>query len=86
MARTRRWHTPADKIALGRIMRAVASASPLHRQPGSFASHDWRTGLHPAQWLRGLAEKTGAVLRADLAKGAGNTRRRGSHCFWPTAA
>jgi hypothetical protein len=29
-------------------------------------------GLHPAQWLRALAEKTGAALRADLTEGAGH--------------
>jgi hypothetical protein len=28
------------------------------------------TGLHPAQWLRALAEETGAALRAELAQGA----------------
>lgn len=28
------------------------------------------TGLHPAQWLRTLAEETGAALRAALAQGA----------------
>jgi hypothetical protein len=28
------------------------------------------TGLHPAQWLRALAEETGAALRAALAQGA----------------
>ena len=28
------------------------------------------TGLHPAQWLRALAEETGAALRATLALGA----------------
>ena len=28
------------------------------------------TGLHPAQWLRALAEETGAALRAALAEGA----------------
>ena len=28
------------------------------------------TGLHPAQWLRALAEETGAALRATLAQGA----------------
>src|ERR1017187_7468548 len=28
------------------------------------------TGLHPAQWLRALAEETGAVLRAEIAQGA----------------
>jgi hypothetical protein len=27
-------------------------------------------GLHPAQWLRALAEETGAALRAELAQGA----------------
>jgi len=29
-----------------------------------------RTGLHPVQWLRALAEVTGAALRAALAEGA----------------
>jgi len=29
-----------------------------------------QTGLHPAQWLRALAEETGAVLRAEVAQGA----------------
>jgi hypothetical protein len=29
------------------------------------------TGLQPSQWLRALAEETGAALRADLAAGAG---------------
>lgn len=28
------------------------------------------TGLHPAQWLRALAEETGATLRATLTRGA----------------
>jgi hypothetical protein len=28
------------------------------------------TGLHPPQWLRALAEETGAALRAELARGA----------------
>src|SRR6266536_3534653 len=28
------------------------------------------TGLHPAQWLRALAEETGAALRTALAQGA----------------
>jgi hypothetical protein len=28
------------------------------------------TGLHPSQWLRALAEETGATLRAELARGA----------------
>ncbi len=28
------------------------------------------TGLHPAQWLRALAEKVGAALRAEIAQGA----------------
>ena len=28
------------------------------------------TGLHPVQWLRALAEETGAALRAALAEGA----------------
>ena len=28
------------------------------------------TGLHPSQWLRALAEETGAALRADLGAGA----------------
>src|ERR1035441_1441991 len=28
------------------------------------------TGLHPAQWLRALAEETGAALRAEIAQGA----------------
>jgi hypothetical protein len=28
------------------------------------------TGLHPAQWLRALTEKTGAALRTALARGA----------------
>jgi hypothetical protein len=28
------------------------------------------TGLHPAQWLRALAEETGAALRATLTRGA----------------
>jgi len=27
------------------------------------------SGLHPAQWLRALAEQTGAALRAELARG-----------------
>ena len=30
------------------------------------------TGLHPAQWLRALAEETGAALRADLGADAGS--------------
>ena len=30
------------------------------------------SGLHPAQWLRALAEETGAALRAELAPGADN--------------
>jgi hypothetical protein len=30
------------------------------------------TGLHPVQWLRALAEETGAALRAELAEGAGD--------------
>src|SRR5258708_25205846 len=28
------------------------------------------TGLHPVQWLRALAEETGAALRAEIARGA----------------
>jgi len=28
------------------------------------------TGLHPAQWLRALAEETGTALRAEIARGA----------------
>jgi hypothetical protein len=32
--------------------------------------HSPGTGLHPAQWLRALAEETGAALRATLAQGA----------------
>jgi hypothetical protein len=28
------------------------------------------TGLHPVQWLRALAEETGAALRAEIAQGA----------------
>src|ERR1022692_3592722 len=28
------------------------------------------TGLHPAQWLRALAEETGTALRAEIAQGA----------------
>ena len=28
------------------------------------------TGLHPAQWLRALAEEAGAALRAEIAQGA----------------
>ena len=32
--------------------------------------HSRVTGLHPAQWLRALAEETGAALRAALAEGA----------------
>jgi hypothetical protein len=34
-----------------------------------------RTGLHPAQWLRALAEETGAALRATLAQGADDWRK-----------
>ena len=30
------------------------------------------TGLHPAQWLRALAEETGAALRASVADGTGD--------------
>ncbi len=33
------------------------------------------TGLHPAQWLRALAEETGAALRAALAEGADDWQR-----------
>src|ERR1022692_3982942 len=33
------------------------------------------TGLHPAQWLRALAEETGAALRAELAQGADNWQK-----------
>ena len=33
------------------------------------------TGLHPAQWLRALAEETGAALRATLAQGADDWRK-----------
>jgi hypothetical protein len=32
--------------------------------------HSPGTGLHPAQWLRALAEQTGVALRATLAQGA----------------
>src|SRR5262249_36210334 len=32
--------------------------------------HSPGTGLHPAQWLRALAEETGVALRAMLARGA----------------
>jgi hypothetical protein len=33
------------------------------------------TGLHPPQWLRALAEETGAALRAELAQGADDWRK-----------
>ena len=33
------------------------------------------TGLHPAQWLRALAEETGAALRASVAEGTGDWRQ-----------
>ena len=33
------------------------------------------TGLHPNQWLRVLAEETGAALRASVASGAGDWRQ-----------
>ncbi len=33
------------------------------------------TGLHPAQWLRALAEETGAALRASVADGTGDWRQ-----------
>ena len=33
------------------------------------------TGLHPAQWLRALAEGTGAALRASVADGTGDWRQ-----------
>jgi hypothetical protein len=33
------------------------------------------TGLHPPQWLRALAEETGAALRASVADGTGDWRR-----------
>ena len=33
------------------------------------------TGLHPAQWLRALAEEAGAALRAEIAQGADDWRR-----------
>ena len=33
------------------------------------------TGLHPAQWLRALAEVAGAALRAEIAQGADDWRR-----------
>jgi hypothetical protein len=33
------------------------------------------TGLHPAQWLRTLAEETGAALRASVAGGTGDWRQ-----------
>ena len=33
------------------------------------------TGLHPNQWLRALAEETGAALRASVAGGAGDWRQ-----------
>ena len=32
-------------------------------------------GLHPSQWLRALAEETGAALRASVAGGAGDWRQ-----------
>jgi hypothetical protein len=34
-----------------------------------------RTGLHPFQWLRALAEETGAALRASVADGSGGWRQ-----------
>ena len=33
------------------------------------------TGLHPPQWLRALAEETGAALRASVADGTGDWRQ-----------
>ena len=33
------------------------------------------TGLHPAQWLRALAEETGAALRTSVAGGTGDWRQ-----------
>ncbi|MGH3124620.1 MAG: hypothetical protein ACRDND_26865, partial [Streptosporangiaceae bacterium] len=33
------------------------------------------TGLHPPQWLRALAEETGAALRASVAGGTGDWRQ-----------
>ena len=33
------------------------------------------TGLHPLQWLRALAEETGAALRASVADGTGDWRQ-----------
>ena len=33
------------------------------------------TGSHPAQWLRALAEETGAALRASVADGTGDWRQ-----------
>jgi hypothetical protein len=33
------------------------------------------TGLHPSQWLRALAEETGAALRASVADGTGDWRQ-----------
>ncbi len=33
------------------------------------------TGLHPPQWLRALAEETGAALRASVADGSGDWRQ-----------
>ena len=33
------------------------------------------TGLHPRQWLRALAEETGAALRASVADGTGDWRQ-----------
>jgi hypothetical protein len=33
------------------------------------------TGLHPAQWVRALAEETGAALRAEIARGADDWQR-----------
>ena len=33
------------------------------------------TGLHPSQWLRTLAEETGAALRATVAGGTGDWRQ-----------
>jgi hypothetical protein len=33
------------------------------------------TGLHPSQWLRALAEETGAALRTSVADGAGDWRQ-----------
>ena len=72
------WRESHERIlALARALTWPARLVDLETQACQIVGDEFydrlrspATGLHPAQWLRALAEETGAALRAALAQGA----------------